>query len=72
MWVLLGSEYPVFGALISTYLLYKGSSFEAALPEHLCDIPLTSAGLPWHPTQSRGDRRRRRLRGVADSEPGRA
>lgn len=50
MWVLLGSEYPVFGALISTYLLYKGSSFEAALPEHLCDIPLTSAGLPWHPT----------------------
>src|SRR5687767_8133125 len=43
MWAFLGSECLLFGALISTYLLYKGRSVEGPLPEDVFDIPFTSA-----------------------------
>lgn len=43
MWAFLGSECLLFGALISTYLLYKGRSVEGPLPEDIYDIPFTSA-----------------------------
>ena len=43
MWGFLGSECLLFGALISTYLLYKGRSVTGHLPEDVYDIPFTSA-----------------------------
>src|SRR5687767_16015927 len=43
MWAFLGSECLLFGALISTYLLYKGRSVTGPLPEDVYDIPFTSA-----------------------------
>jgi heme/copper-type cytochrome/quinol oxidase subunit 3 len=43
MWAFLGSECLLFGALISTYLLYKGRSVQGPLPEDVYDIPFTSA-----------------------------
>src|SRR5688500_1410114 len=43
MWAFLGSECLLFGALISTYLLYKGRSVSGPLPEDIYDIPFTSA-----------------------------
>ena len=43
MWGFLGSECLLFGALISTYLLYKGRSVSGPLPEDIYDIPFTSA-----------------------------
>ena len=43
MWAFLGSECLLFGALISTYLLYKGRSVNGPLPEDVYDIPFTSA-----------------------------
>ena len=43
MWAFLGSECLLFGALISTYLLYKGRSVSGPLPEDVFDIPFTSA-----------------------------
>ncbi|HVM07125.1 MAG TPA: heme-copper oxidase subunit III [Acidimicrobiales bacterium] len=43
MWAFLGSECLLFGALISTYLLYKGRSVSGPLPEDVYDIPFTSA-----------------------------
>ncbi|MGI8794584.1 MAG: cytochrome c oxidase subunit 3 [Acidimicrobiales bacterium] len=43
MWVFLSSECLLFGALISTYLLYKGRSLTGPLPEDVFDIPFTSA-----------------------------
>src|SRR5687768_7039107 len=43
MWAFLGSECLLFGALISTYLLYKGRSTSGPLPEDVYDIPFTSA-----------------------------
>jgi len=43
MWAFLGSECLLFGALISTYLLYKGRSVEGPFPEDIYDIPFTSA-----------------------------
>ncbi|MBW3537707.1 MAG: cytochrome oxidase subunit III, partial [Actinobacteria bacterium] len=42
MWAFLGSECLLFGALISTYLLYKGRSLSGPLPEDVFDIPFTS------------------------------
>lgn len=43
MWAFLGSECLLFGALISTYLLYKHRSVSGPLPEDVFDIPFTSA-----------------------------
>jgi heme/copper-type cytochrome/quinol oxidase subunit 3 len=43
MWAFLGSECLLFGALISTYLLYKGQSLEGTIsPTDVYDIPYTS------------------------------
>ena len=42
MWAFLGSECLLFGALISTYLLYKGRSISGPTPEEIFDIPYTS------------------------------
>jgi len=43
MWAFLGSECLLFGALISTYLLYKGRSVSGPRPHQIYDIPFTSA-----------------------------
>ncbi|MDQ3107385.1 MAG: heme-copper oxidase subunit III [Actinomycetota bacterium] len=43
MWGFLGSECLLFGALISTYLLYKNRSVTGPYPEEVFDIPFTSA-----------------------------
>ena len=42
MWAFLGSECLLFGALISTYLLYKGRSTEGPGTQDVYDIPYTS------------------------------
>ena len=42
MWVFLSSECLLFGALISTYLLYKGRSLSGPSPDEVYDIPFTS------------------------------
>jgi heme/copper-type cytochrome/quinol oxidase subunit 3 len=42
MWAFLGSECLLFGALISTYLLYRGRSTEGPTPQEVFDIPFTS------------------------------
>ncbi len=43
MWAFLGSECLLFGALISTYILYKGQSQPGTItPEDVFDIPYTS------------------------------
>src|SRR5688572_9933191 len=42
MWVFLGSECLLFGALISTYLLYRGRSVSGPKPSDVYDIPFTS------------------------------
>jgi heme/copper-type cytochrome/quinol oxidase subunit 3 len=42
MWAFLGSECLFFGALISTYLLYRGRSIQGPFPEQVYDIPYTS------------------------------
>ena len=42
MWVFLGSECLLFGALISTYLVYKGRSVSGPTPKEIYDIPFTS------------------------------
>jgi heme/copper-type cytochrome/quinol oxidase subunit 3 len=42
MWAFLGSECLLFGALISTYLLYRGRSTTGPTPEDVYDIPFTS------------------------------
>ncbi len=43
MWAFLGSECLLFGALISTYLLYKGQSLRGTIsPDDVYDIPYTS------------------------------
>jgi cytochrome c oxidase subunit 3/cytochrome o ubiquinol oxidase subunit 3 len=42
MWAFLGSECLLFGALISTYLLYRGRSLVGPYPEDVYDIPFTS------------------------------
>src|SRR5207302_9091033 len=42
MWAFLGSECLLFGALISTYFLYRGRSTVGPLPKNVYDIPYTS------------------------------
>ncbi|MEY2398749.1 MAG: hypothetical protein QOJ00_1923 [Actinomycetota bacterium] len=42
MWGFLGSECLLFGALISTYLLYRGRSVVGPFPKDVYDIPFTS------------------------------
>jgi heme/copper-type cytochrome/quinol oxidase subunit 3 len=42
MWAFLGSECLFFGALISTYMLYRNQSISGPTPEDLYDIPFTS------------------------------
>ena len=42
MWAFLGSECLLFGALISTYLLYHGRSVVGPYPHDVYDIPYTS------------------------------
>ncbi|MFQ5967417.1 MAG: heme-copper oxidase subunit III [Acidimicrobiia bacterium] len=43
MWAFLSSEFLLFGALITNYLLFKGIEFEARpIPSELYDIPFTS------------------------------
>ncbi|MGI8810888.1 MAG: cytochrome c oxidase subunit 3 [Acidimicrobiales bacterium] len=42
MWAFLGSECLLFGALISTYFLYRGKSVSGPTPEDIYDIPYTS------------------------------
>jgi heme/copper-type cytochrome/quinol oxidase subunit 3 len=44
MWVFLGGECLLFGALIATYLVYKGRSLPGTpTPEKVFDIPFTSS-----------------------------
>jgi cytochrome c oxidase subunit 3/cytochrome o ubiquinol oxidase subunit 3 len=42
MWAFLGSDCLLFGALISTYLLYRGRSIVGPFPKGVYDIPYTS------------------------------
>ena len=42
MWAFLGSECLLFGALISTYVLYRGRSVSGPTPHKVYDIPFTS------------------------------
>ncbi|MHB8466096.1 MAG: cytochrome c oxidase subunit 3 [Acidimicrobiales bacterium] len=42
MWAFLGSECLLFGALISTYILYRHRSVQGPTPHLLYDIPFTS------------------------------
>lgn len=42
MWVFLASECMLFGALISTYVLYRGASDVGPYPDDVFDIPYTS------------------------------
>src|SRR6266542_4827159 len=42
MWAFLGSECLLFGALISTYLLYRGRSISGPKPKEVYNIPYTS------------------------------
>ena len=41
-WAYIGSECLLFGALISTYLIYKGRSVTGPTPHEIFNIPLTS------------------------------
>ncbi len=43
MWVFLGSECLLFGALIATYLNYRGKSINGPYPKDVYNIPFTSA-----------------------------
>jgi cytochrome c oxidase subunit 3/cytochrome o ubiquinol oxidase subunit 3 len=42
MWLFLASDCLLFGALISTYVLYRGSSLVGPYPNDVFDIPYTS------------------------------
>jgi heme/copper-type cytochrome/quinol oxidase subunit 3 len=42
MWMFLGSECLLFGALISTYMLYRGRTDGGPTPGQIYDIPFTS------------------------------
>ncbi len=42
MWMFLASECMLFGALISTYVLYRGASQTGPYPDDVFDIPFTS------------------------------
>ncbi len=39
MWVFLASECLLFGALITTYVLYRGASVVGPYPKEIFDIP---------------------------------
>jgi cytochrome c oxidase subunit 3/cytochrome o ubiquinol oxidase subunit 3 len=43
MWVFLGSECILFGAMISTFLLYRNETGDGPTADDLFDIPFTSA-----------------------------
>lgn len=43
VWLFLASDCMFFGALISTYLIYRGRSVAGPTPREIFDIPLTSA-----------------------------
>ena len=42
MWMFLSSEFLLFGALITNYLLFKGRVVDGIVPADLYDIPFTS------------------------------
>jgi heme/copper-type cytochrome/quinol oxidase subunit 3 len=42
MWAFLGSDCMFFGALIGTYLIYRGRALTGPSPEQVFDIPYTS------------------------------
>jgi heme/copper-type cytochrome/quinol oxidase subunit 3 len=42
MWIFLASDCLLFGALIATYVLYRGSSTTGPYPNQVFDIPYTS------------------------------
>jgi cytochrome c oxidase subunit 3/cytochrome o ubiquinol oxidase subunit 3 len=42
MWAFLASECLLFGALISTFLLYRGRTVQGLTPQKIYDIPFTS------------------------------
>ena len=42
MWLFLSSECMLFGALITTYVLYRGASVKGPYPHDVFDIPYTS------------------------------
>jgi cytochrome c oxidase subunit 3/cytochrome o ubiquinol oxidase subunit 3 len=42
MWAFLGSEFLLFGAMISTYLLYRNRAVTGPKPADVYDIPFTS------------------------------
>src|SRR3972149_12237641 len=42
MWLFLASDCMLFGALISTYVLYRGASVVGPYPNDVFDIPYTS------------------------------
>jgi heme/copper-type cytochrome/quinol oxidase subunit 3 len=42
MWIFLSSECMLFGALIATYVLYRGASVKGPYPVDVFDIPYTS------------------------------
>src|SRR5712691_5167857 len=42
MWLFLSSECLLFGALITTYVLYRGASLVGPYPSDIFDIPYTS------------------------------
>src|SRR3989442_12067996 len=80
VWAFLGSECLLFGALISTYLLYRGRSVVGPHPKDVYDIPYTSVSsfvllmssltmvLALAAIQ-RGDHRRLRVRLLAGAPP---
>jgi len=41
-WTFIGSECLLFGALISTYLVYQGQSVTGPTPHEILNVPLTS------------------------------
>ena len=42
MWVFLGSDCLFFGALIATYMVYRGQSLVGPYPADIIDVPITT------------------------------
>ena len=42
MWVFLGSDCLFFGALIATYMVYRGQSLVGPYPNDIIDVPITT------------------------------
>jgi heme/copper-type cytochrome/quinol oxidase subunit 3 len=42
MWVFLGSDCLFFGALIATYMVYRGQSIVGPYPDQIIDVPITT------------------------------